>query len=197
MPHTAHTRRDPLKGETGLPRNKGFTVIELMIAIAVLAIITSLALPSYRAIIEKRRVTSGTEQIAAFISAAQMEAVKRNMQVAIACTEDACTATVLDDPTADGDLLLRTLDFSGWVADVISVDYGGDDELVIFDPVRGMLTEEDFVPSPLEIQLASPQDMYALNIRMAPTGRITMCSDRIRAPDRAVPGYDDCVPIGD
>ena len=44
MPNRAHSRRDPQKGKNGFSTSKGFTVIELMIAVGVLAIITSLAL---------------------------------------------------------------------------------------------------------------------------------------------------------
>ena len=83
MPNPALNRRDPLQGKKGFSTHKGFTVIELMIALAVLAIITSLALPSYRMIIEKRQVTSGAEQFKAFMSSAQLESVRRNQFVAV------------------------------------------------------------------------------------------------------------------
>ena len=73
MPSQAQTRRDPQKGKKGFSTNKGFTVIELMIGIAVVAIIASLALPSYRAIIEKRQVTSAAEQLTAFLGSMKGE----------------------------------------------------------------------------------------------------------------------------
>jgi prepilin-type N-terminal cleavage/methylation domain-containing protein len=77
------TRRDPQKGKKEFSTNRGFTIIELMVVIAVVAIITSFALPSYRTLIEKRSVTSGAQQISAFFSAAKMEAIKRNEMIAI------------------------------------------------------------------------------------------------------------------
>ena len=83
MPNRAHSRRDPQKGKNGFSTNKGFTVIELMITIGVLAVIASLALPSYRSIIEKRQVTSGAEQFAAFFSTVKSVAVKRNEDIAM------------------------------------------------------------------------------------------------------------------
>ena len=83
MPTKAQTRRDPQKGKKGFSANKGFTLIELMIGLAVLAIIASLALPSYRSIIEKRQVTSGAEQFAAFFSTVKGQAVKRNSDIAM------------------------------------------------------------------------------------------------------------------
>ena len=83
MPIKTLNRRDPLKGKNGFSANKGFTLIELMIAVGVLAVIASLALPSYRAIIEKRQVTSGAEQFAAFFSTVKGQAVKRNNDIAM------------------------------------------------------------------------------------------------------------------
>jgi prepilin-type N-terminal cleavage/methylation domain-containing protein len=83
MPNRATSRRDPLNGKNGFSTIKGFTVIELMIGIAVLAILTSLAFPSFRAIQEKRQVTKGAEQIAAFLSQAKGEAVRLNDDVAL------------------------------------------------------------------------------------------------------------------
>jgi Tfp pilus assembly protein FimT len=55
----------------------------LMISIGVIAVIASLALPSYRSIIEKRQVTSGAEQFAAFFSTVKSVAVKRNEDIAM------------------------------------------------------------------------------------------------------------------
>ena len=68
MTNRALVRRDPQKGKKGFSNQKGFTVIELLIVVAVIAIIASLALPSYRAIIEKRQVTSAAERLTAVLS---------------------------------------------------------------------------------------------------------------------------------
>jgi prepilin-type N-terminal cleavage/methylation domain-containing protein len=105
-------RRDPPKGKKEFSAHKGFTVIELMVVIAVIAIITSYALPSYRTLIEKRQVTSGAEQLGGFLSAVQIEAVKRSENitvsydadewcVGIAVGTDACDCTDTDPATAD------------------------------------------------------------------------------------------------
>jgi type IV fimbrial biogenesis protein FimT len=86
MPNLAISRRDPQNGKNGFSTIKGFTVIELMVVVAVIAVITSLALPSYRTILEKRQVTKGAEQFAAFLSSAKGEAVKLNDDVALSYT---------------------------------------------------------------------------------------------------------------
>jgi prepilin-type N-terminal cleavage/methylation domain-containing protein len=211
-------RRDPQKGKKEFSTHKGFTIIELMIVVAVIAIVTSLALPSYHTLIEKRRLTSGAEQISAFLSSAKMESVKRNEKIAIwrdeanqcmgyftfdpdgsgecDCTEmdpnaeNACAIDEFGDGTA---MALRVISNSilNKPVNMTAIDLGGSDELVIFDPVRGMLDEDDTVAMPLEVKMLSDDETYALNVRLAATGRVTICSDRSEA-DIAVPGYDDC-----
>ena len=83
MPNRAQSRKDPQNGQNGFATNKGFTLIELMITIGVIAIIASLALPSYRTIIEKRQVTSAAEQFGAFFGVVKSHAVKRNQDIAM------------------------------------------------------------------------------------------------------------------
>jgi len=182
-------RREPLQGKKGFSAHKGFTVIELMVVVAVIAIIASVALPSYQTIIEKRQVTSGANQVSAFLSSASMEAVKRNREVAIRCDADGCATIVLDDSGAD-DETLRNIDFSDFKADVDSIAAEGDDGQIVFDPIRGMLIQDDIAALPLDIGLSSSQDFYALNVRVMATGRISICSNP--AAEYAVPGYAEC-----
>ena len=130
MPSQAKTRRDPQKGKKGFSTNKGFTLIELMIVVGVLAVIMSLAFPSYRNLIEKRQVTGTAEQLAAFLSSAKMEAVKRNKNVLLQKANDqscmgfvtyaindspnsvSCDCTVTD-ASADGACSVVNLDDGG------------------------------------------------------------------------------------
>lgn len=60
---------------------KGVTLIELMIAIAVLAIIATMAVPGMQSIIENNRVTSQANAILSAITLARSEAVKRGVDV--------------------------------------------------------------------------------------------------------------------
>ena len=215
MPSCALSRRDPPNGKNGFSKTKGFTVIELMIAVAVLAIITSLALPSYRALLEKRQVTSAAQQLAAFLSSAQLESVKRNQFVAVNlefnggewclgmtdadrpqdatcdCTIDAPeneAACILDNT---GEAEMRVLRFSSLAyPEVLSETSAVGDGNIVFDPVRGLILDAETA----SIDLISPdQEMYALTIGLTPTGRVKICSDSVRG-DKLVPGYEECQP---
>ena len=200
MPNRAQSRKDPQNGQNGFATSKGFTVIELLIAVAVLAIITSMALPSYRTIIEKRQVTSGSQQVGAFISAAQLEAVKRNENVTVSYVytdeTDWCIGMVIGDAnctcSADTDANTCKIDGTDRVLIPDNLNYSdalqgvdGNDGFVI-DPVRGMLVNFTDVTS---FQFVSqPEETYALNTRIGPTGRVSICS----VSDHEVTGFTLC-----
>jgi type IV fimbrial biogenesis protein FimT len=66
-----------------LCRARGFTLIEMMLAIALLGILVGIAVPAYRDVILNQRVTSATNDLHAALSFARSEAVKRNANVTL------------------------------------------------------------------------------------------------------------------
>ena len=62
-------------------RQKGFTLIELMVAIAILAIMTAIAIPNFSEWVAKRRVASVAEKVASQIRFARAEAARLNKPV--------------------------------------------------------------------------------------------------------------------
>ena len=201
MPTSANTRRDPQKGKKEFSTAKGFTVIELMIVVAVVAIITSIALPSYRTIIEKRQVTSGAEKLGAFLSAVQMESVKRSENITVSydrtdaetwCigivsgTAD-CDCTDTDPATADCkiDNQVRIINDSDMMYAGIMDRMDGDGSFT-YDPARGLMLNH---ADAMELELVSDNNAYALNVQVTATGRVKTCSNDTA---HKVPGYDVC-----
>ena len=200
-------RRDPQKGKNGFSKHRGFTLIELMVVIGIVAIITSLAFPSYRTLIEKRQVTSGAEQLGAFFSAVQIESVKRYENIGVKYSrtdiDTWCLGmVVVADPTTndpcdctaavtagnackiDGQLRVFTdanLSFPG-IMSGISGDGG-----FVYDPVRGLMVDHT---DTAVLELLSEDASYALNVQVSATGRVKICNDASATIN--VPGYRQC-----
>lgn len=64
-------------------RLAGFTLVELMITIAIAGILASLALPSFRSFVQTQRVKSASFDLTAALTLTRSEAIKRNTNVAM------------------------------------------------------------------------------------------------------------------
>ena len=65
-------------------RAQGFTLVELMVTVAILAILVGVAVPSFKSFGEGQRVRSAAAEITTSILSARSEAVKRNTSVTLA-----------------------------------------------------------------------------------------------------------------
>lgn len=184
-----------------ISRHRGFSLVELMMSIVLLAIGLALALPSYRDMVEKRQVTNGAEQVASFINTAQGVAMKTNQVVTVSYSrsatdewclgatlgETACDCTVTDDTATD----YCEVDSQPFI---IENSHAGDRELVhdisgggyAFDPVRGLFTDLD---DGLTVDLRSQSEKFQLSLVVNNTGRVTLCS---ASAQHSVPGYGLC-----
>jgi type IV fimbrial biogenesis protein FimT len=64
-------------------RQRGFTLIELIVALLVLAVLISLAAPSFRTIIQNNRLATGTNGLVSALNLARSEAVKRGGTITV------------------------------------------------------------------------------------------------------------------
>lgn len=183
-------------------RQAGFTVIELMISLVLLAVAAALSLPSYRDMIEKRQLTHGAEQIMAFVNSAQLEATRRNSSVTISWSRTAdnnwCFGTTLGATACDctetnpAETDFCAVDNTPSVISNLNVgsrdllkSVSGDDDYT-FDPVRGIF--DDFT-NDLTVEMSSDSQSYALNLVVNRTGQAILCS---KDDNHKVPGYGIC-----
>jgi len=91
-------------------RNQGFTLVELMVTIAIVAILLAVALPSFEGSMRSNRVATATNELISTLSLARSEAI-RSPGGALVCT----TSDGVDCDASDWN--------TGWM---VWVDWNGD-----------------------------------------------------------------------
>ena len=76
-----------------MARHGGFTVIELMVAIAVLAILVALAVPNFNDATLSARLNGFANSLEATAQVARSEAIKRNETIRLCASSDGATPT--------------------------------------------------------------------------------------------------------
>lgn len=198
-------------------RNRGFSIVELMIVLVIIAISISLALPSWQTMIEKRRVVAGAEQIVSFISLARGEAIKRGQEVTVSWhsngshSENWCIGLKLGAVACD--CMVTTTTASDFCeiddaprrvtqSDFVDMGYeffhaADNDSSFSFDPVRGLVTNNEanlftnsymfYLHNDIEV---GGQRLFELQVRINRTGRINICADDDRKS--IIGGYPVC-----
>ncbi len=69
-------------------RSAGFSLIELMMVLVLVAIFASIAVPSFNALIERNRIQTASEELYSLLQYARSEAVNRHANVSIRATQN-------------------------------------------------------------------------------------------------------------
>lgn len=150
----------------------GFTLIELMVVIAVVAVLLTLAAPSYQKLIERNRLKEATQGFKTDVQLARMEAIKRSRDTIFHRTSGddgtwcygistvACNCGQLDDTAGDFCDIKR---IAGSSFPVVSLATDGDS---IFDARRGTTTD---------LSSVFTTRYYAAQVRVSEGGRVVIC----------------------
>jgi type IV fimbrial biogenesis protein FimT len=75
-------------------RRGGFTLIELMVCVAIVAILTAIAMPNFAVVVENSQVRSTADQLRDTVMRARQEALKRNAPVRVSSAGNVITLAV-------------------------------------------------------------------------------------------------------
>jgi type IV fimbrial biogenesis protein FimT len=140
---------------------RGFTVIELMVVVSIVAILAALAAPSFTPIIERWRVRSTTDSLQHSYYVARSEAIKRSGGVAMTrlASADGCTSSgpadwkcgwVITD--TDGNTLHQTIVSPNTE---ITLVFGGDSTQMRFDRYGFVTDSTGATMNSLEAQIVA------------------------------------------
>lgn len=115
----------------------GFTMIELMVTLAIMALLATLAAPSFNQVIASTRVSSATNELYGSLALAKSEAVRSGNRVTVCPSSDATTCLTSASATwATGWIIFQDISRTTSFA---SID-AGDNILQIGQEVSGDIT---------------------------------------------------------
>jgi len=159
-------------------RHRGLTLLELMIGLAVLAIVASLALPSFASVSARGRLRAVAETLAADLNEARFEAARRGqaLHLEMATGADWCWAVATSEGCACGERQ------SCQLKAVHGHEHSGV-ELLQAGSTRLDATGTAVVASTLFQSTRGER----LRVDVSALGRASIC-----APAGKIPGYPDC-----
>ena len=82
--------------DSDLRRMRGFTVVELMITLAVAAILFAVAVPSFMTFLNSNRLTGAGNDVVSLLQNARMESLRRGVRVLVCPSNDGLTCSTPD-----------------------------------------------------------------------------------------------------
>lgn len=167
--------------------NLGLTLIELLIGIAILGIVSSLAAPPFQKMIERNRLKQAAESLLSEMQLARMQAIKRSQNIIVnrgtgnngawcfGFNNTACDCTVTDTTAANYCALKRITGAGFPTTDLVS--QSGD---TTFNFRRGIATVSN-------VCLAT--DNYKIKLLVNAVGKVEICRDTTAD---FIAGYENC-----
>lgn len=178
-------------------RDAGFTLVELLIGIGMLAIVVALAVPSFTQIVARGRLKSSAEGFRTELAFARMEAVKRSRTVFVSLViggngswcygtklSSACDCTITDAAnanycfldTAGSAPVRKVVSSTAYSGVTVGTNFSG--STISFSPTRPTLATGN---------ATFAAGSQSLRVVASAMGRVRLCS-----PNASLAGYPSC-----
>ena len=164
-------------------RSAGFTLIELMIVIVILAIMLFIALPNFAVWMQNTQIRTAGEAVLNGMQLARADAIRRNVNVELRMdVSSGWTARVADT----GEVIQSRLAGEGSAAALVTITPAGA-KTVTFNSFGSVATNDDGTATVTEIKIDSPAiaaaDSRELCILVRAGGNVRLCDPQVLPPD--------------
>ncbi len=196
--------------------SRGFTLIELMVTLAVVVILALLAIPSFRDLIDKSRLRGATDDVVNILNTARGSAVKLQKDVNVSAVAGSsgswCVgADAAADPGSVGDpipaatacdctstsptcviggkaSLVSSSNYSGTTISIVDSNFATSAGGIVFNSKFGGL-DLSAVPTTALITVTSPSSKYKTSVTVSALGQVHVC---VPSGSPFVSGYPSC-----
>lgn len=175
-------------------RQRGFTLIELMMALVIVVIIVTLAAPSFRETIARNRVEGLAGELNTDLQYARAEAVARNATVGVFVGTDCYTVYSVGTTDASacaalgtGATSLKSVTLDAGSTTSLAFASNNSRAFLLFEPVRGMATDSVGVDHSGTVTVSTTVGGWQLRTDVTQFGRVKVCS-----PSGSFSGYPSC-----
>jgi len=170
-----------------LPIQRGMTIVEIMISLAVLGILLMVALPNFAAWLQNLQLRAATEAGLNGLQIARAEAIRRNVLVQLAVGPG--TGWTVSE-AASGAVIQSKVHAEGSANAVVAITPGGS-TLVTFTPLGGVGANSDASAAVTQLDFTNPTGgscqptgpMRCLRLVVTGGGSVKMCDPALASTD--------------
>ena len=170
---------------------RGFSLVEMMIVVVLLAIVSAIAVPSFTQMIQNTRIRTAAESIQNGLQVARAEAVKRNAKVKFQLNDAdsgwvVCEVANVADDCPDEEQIQSRSTAEGSTADVTATVVPAGNTSVVFTGM-GLIDQGSNPFTQVDVDMSetvmSPADSRELRILLGAGGSIRMCNPNLDEDD--------------